>query len=179
MQNVFFRDFSRDEIRTYPVDGRFMMTRRRIVAVAFSVLAIFAIAWRTAGNAATPENTKEEVLKVDEERNQALQKGDIETLDRIYSDDLVYTNASGALLTKAQHLAELKARKLTFRSFKHEDVETTLHGDTGVVTGISKSVVEYQGSVSSSNRRFLNVFVKKDGHWLCVAHMETNISEKP
>jgi len=137
------------------------------------------MAWRTAGNAAPPENTNEEVLKADEERNEALQKGDIATLERIYSDDLVYANASGALLSKAQHLADIKAGKLIFRSFKHEDVETTVHGDTGVVTGISKSVVEYQGSVSSSNRRFLNVFVKKNGQWLCVAHFETNISDKP
>jgi ketosteroid isomerase-like protein len=92
---------------------------------------------------------------------------------------VVYANASGALLTKAKHLAELKARTLHFVSFKHEDVQVTVHGETGFVTGISKSVVEYQGAVSNSNRRFLNVFSKKDGHWLCVAHFETNISEKP
>ena len=155
------------------------MIPRRMFAVAFSVLALFAIAWRTAGNAMSAEYTKQEVLKADEERNQALQKGDIRTLERIYSDDLVYANASGALLTKAQHLADIKDRRLIFRSFKHEDVRTTVHGDSGVVTGISKSVVEYQGSVSSSNRRFLNVFANKDGRWLCVAHFETNVSDKP
>jgi len=155
------------------------MTRRRTVAVALSVLAFFVISWRTARSAAPPENATDEILKVDEERNQALQKGDVATLDRIYSDDVVYANASGALLTKAQHLAELKGRTLNFRSFKHENVQVTVHGDSGVLTGISKSVVEYQGSVSSSNRRFLNVFSKKDGHWLVVAHFETNISEKP
>ena len=99
------------------------MTRRRIVAVALSVLGFFAIAWRTARSAAPPENMTDEILKVDDERNQALQKGDVATLDRIYSDDVIYANASGALLTKAQHLAELKARTLTFRSFKHEDVQ--------------------------------------------------------
>jgi ketosteroid isomerase-like protein len=150
-----------------------------MVAVALSVLAFFAIAWRAARSAAPPENATDEILKVDEERNQALQKGDVATLNRIYSDDVVYANASGALLTKAQHLAELKGRTLNFRSFKHENVQVTVHGDSGVLTGISKSVVEYQGSVSSSNRRFLNVFSKKDGHWLVVAHFETNISEKP
>lgn len=155
------------------------MTRRRMVAVALSVLGFFAIAWRTARSAAPPENATDEILKVDDERNQALQKGDVATLDRIYSDDLVYANASGALLTKAQHLADLKGRTLNFRSFKHEDVQATVHGDTGVVTGISKSVVEYQGTVSSNNRRFLNVFSKKDGHWLCVAHFETDLKEKP
>jgi len=155
------------------------MTRRRMVAVALSFLAFFAIAWRVARSAAPPESATDEILKVDEERNQALQKGDIATLDRVYADDLIYANATGALLTKAQHLSELKGRTLNFRSFKHENVQVTVHGDTGVLTGISKSVVEYQGSVSSSNRRFLNVFSKKDGHWLVVAHFETNISEKP
>ena len=155
------------------------MNRRRMVAATLSILAFFAIAWRTARSAAPPENATDEILKVDDERNQALQKGDVATLDRIYSDDVIYANASGALLTKAQHLAELKGRTLNFRSFKHEDVQVTVHGDTGALTGISKSVVEYQGSVSSSNRRFLNVFVKKDGRWQCVAHFETNISEKP
>jgi ketosteroid isomerase-like protein len=155
------------------------MTRRRMFAVGLSVLAFFAIAWRTARSAAPPENATDEILKVDEERNQALQKGDVATLDRIYSDDVVYANASGALLTKAQHLAELKARTLNFRSFVHENVQVAVHGDTGLLTGISKSVVEYQGTVSSSNRRFLNVFNKRDGRWLVVGHFETNISEKP
>jgi ketosteroid isomerase-like protein len=150
-----------------------------MVAVALSFLSFFAIAWRAARSAAPPENATDEILKVDEERNEALQKGDVATLDRVYADDLIYANASGALLTKAQHLSELKGRTLNFRSFKHENVQVTVHGDTGVLTGISKSVVEYQGSVSSSNRRFLNVFSKKDGHWLVVAHFETNISEKP
>jgi ketosteroid isomerase-like protein len=154
------------------------MKRRRLAALALAAIAFVGIAWRTARSAAASENTTDEILKVDEERNQALQKGDVPTLERIYSDDLVYANATGSLLTKQQHLADLKARTLHFISFKHEDVKATLHGDTGLVTGISKSEVEYKGSVSKSNRRFLNVFSKKDGHWLCVGHFETNISEK-
>ncbi len=155
-----------------------MMTRRRIVGVTLSVLAFFAIAWRTARSAAPPENAKEEILKVDEERNQALQKNDIATLDRIYSDDLVYANTNGILLTKAQHLADLQKRTLNFKSFKHDDVQVAVHGDTGVLTGISTSQVDYQGSVDSHPRRFLNIFYKKDGHWLCIAHFETAISDK-
>jgi ketosteroid isomerase-like protein len=148
-----------------------------MVTVLLSVLAFVAVAWRAASVAAA-ENAKEEILKVDEERNVALQNGDVTTLDRLYADDLVYANASGARLTKAQHLADLKARTLHFISFKHEDVQAVVHGDTGMVTGVSKSEVEYKGSVSKSNRRFLNVFSKINGHWLVVGHFETNISEK-
>lgn len=155
------------------------MTRRRTAAAILSVPFLFSIAWRTAKSAARPEDVKDEILKVDEERNQALQKGDVATLERIYSDDLVYTNATGKILTKEQHLAELKARSLNFISFKHEDVQVTMHGDAGFLTGISKSVVEYHGSVSHSMRRFLNVFMKKDGQWQCVAHFEADMPQKP
>jgi ketosteroid isomerase-like protein len=149
-----------------------------MAVIAVSLLAFFSIAWRASRNASAAENATNEVLKADEVRNEALQKGDVATLEHIYSDDLVYANASGALLTKQQHLADLKGKTLHFISFKHEDVKAFVNGDTGLVTGISKSEVEYKGSVSKSNRRFLNVFSKRDGQWLCVGHFETNISEK-
>ena len=152
------------------------MTRNRVAGTAFILLIFFAVAWHTARSAAPPENATEEILKVDEERNQALQKGDLATLDRIYSDDLVYANTNGILLTKAQHLADLQKRTLNFKSFKHDNIQVTVHGDTGVLTGISKSEVNYQGSMDVHPRRFLNIFAKKDGHWLCVAHFETAIS---
>lgn len=141
-----------------------------------AVLAISSIAWRTVRSAAPPESATEEILKVDEERNQALQNNDIAALDRIYSDDLVYANTNGILLTKAQHLADLQKRSLNFKSFKHDNIQVTVHGDTGVLTGISTSEVNYQGSLDVHPRRFLNIFAKKDGHWLCVAHFETAIS---
>jgi ketosteroid isomerase-like protein len=117
------------------------------------------------------------VLKAEEARNQALPHGDVAALDQIYADDLIYTNATGALLTKTQHLADLKGRTLNFRSFKHDDVQVTVHGNTGIVTGISTSAVEFKGTVSSSPRRFVNVYVKQDGRWLCVAHMETPVKQ--
>jgi ketosteroid isomerase-like protein len=152
------------------------MTRGRASATTLAVLALFAVAWCTARSAAPPENATDEIMKVDEERNQALQKGDIATLDRIYSDDLVYANTNGILLTKAQHLADLQKRSLNFKSFKHDNIQVTVHGATGVLTGISTSEVNYQGSMDVHPRRFLNIFAKKDGHWLCVAHFETAIS---
>ena len=154
------------------------MNRRQLGAFIAAILALLAIVKSTVRNVAAEANAKEEILKIDEERNQALQKGDIATLDRIYSDDLVYANATGALLTKAQHLADLKGRALNFKSFKHDDVQVTVHGDTGILTGISTSAVEFHGTVSSSPRRFLNVFVKKDGRWLCAAHFETPVVSK-
>jgi ketosteroid isomerase-like protein len=151
--------------------------KRRIVFFTLSAVAFLGLVEYAAKAAAGAGEIKDEVLKAEEARNQALPKGDVDALDRIYADDLVYTNAAGALLTKSQHLADLKGRTLNFRSFKHDDVQVHVYGNTGVVTGISTSAAEYKGIVSSSPRRFVNVYVKQDGRWLCVAHMETPVKQ--
>jgi len=121
---------------------------------------------------------KSEVLKIEEERNRALQESDADALDRIYSDDLVYTNARGYVLTKAEHLADIRAKNLKLTSFKHSDVEVRVHGNTGIVTGISTSLVEYKGAASSSPRRYVNVYVKENGLWRCTVHFETNAAQQ-
>jgi ketosteroid isomerase-like protein len=152
------------------------MQRQRFI-LALCAAAALGIAGRTVIAAAGDSAAEAEVLKAEDARNQALPKGDVAALEHIYSDDLIYTNATGALLTKAQHLADLKGRTLNFRSFKHDDVQVTVHGNTGIVTGISTSAVDYNGTVSSSPRRFMNVYSKVDGRWLCVGHMETPVTK--
>jgi ketosteroid isomerase-like protein len=151
--------------------------KRQNLFVILSAVAALCVAGYAARAAVGDAGLKEEVLKAEEARNQALPHGDVAALDQVYADDLIYTNATGALLTKAQHLADLKGRTLNFRSFKHDEVQVTVHGNTGIVTGISTSAVEYKGTVSSSPRRFVNVYAKQDGRWLCVAHMETPVKQ--
>lgn len=150
---------------------------RRLLLVALVAVAFLGLARWTMKSAAAAEDVKEQVMKAEDTRNAALPKGDIAALEKIYADDLVYTNARGETLTKAQHLAELKGRKLNFQSFKHSDVQVHVYGDTGIVTGVSTSAVSYNGTVSSSPRRFVNVYVKQNGRWLCAAHVETPVAQ--
>lgn len=154
--------------------------RRRVLVFIFtlSAVALLGVFKWTAISVAAAEDAKAEVLKAEDARNAAMPKGDVAALEQIYADDLVYINGRGELLTKAKHLAEMKARTLGFRSFAHNDVQVTVHGDTGIVTGISTSAVEYQGKVSTNPRRFVNVYVKDKGRWLCVGHVETPMEKK-
>src|SRR5437879_7367979 len=120
---------------------------RKIIIVALSVVAVLGIARYTVIAAAGDSALQDEVMKAEDARNQALPHGDVAALDQIYADDLIYTNATGALLTKTQHLADLKGRTLNFRSFKHDDVQATVNGNTGIVKGMRTSAVDSQGQV--------------------------------
>jgi ketosteroid isomerase-like protein len=116
---------------------------------------------------------KSEVMKAEDGRNEALKKGDADALAKLYTDDLIYTNALGLTLTKEQHLADIRSRKLILTAQKHSDVQVRMHGNAGFVTGISTSMVDFHGNKSDSPRKFLNVYVKENGVWKCAVHFET------
>lgn len=121
---------------------------------------------------------KQEVMNVEQKRNQALRTGDVGTLDRICTTGLVYINSRGELLTKAQHLAQIKDRTVVFRFIAHRDVQVRVHGSTAVVTGITTSSVLYRGTADKTPRRFTDVYVKQGGQWLCAAHVAGPMRKK-
>ena len=152
--------------------------RRFLLFLALSILAVLAIAKFPTLGAGTDETLKQEILKISDEREEALAKGDVAALDRIDADDLVYTNWRGVTLTKAEHQADVKARNLSFQTnFKHADVQVTIHGNTGIVTGVSSTNVTYKGNVMSGSRKFVNVYAKENGAWRCVVHFETPVAQ--
>ena len=147
-------------------------------SIGLLALLLMSIAGNVAaGNAAKPAkpvaDEKSEVMQAEESRNQALEKGDADGLAKLYTDDLIYTNALGVTLTKQQHLADIRSRKLQLSTLKHSDVQVRMHGDAGFITGVSTSMVNFHGNVSDSPRKFLNVYVKENGVWRCAVHVET------
>jgi ketosteroid isomerase-like protein len=152
--------------------------KRFLILFALSIFIFAGIAKCRVANAAAEENLKEEILKISDEREEALGKGDVATLDRIDADDLVYTNWRGATLTKAEHQAEIKTRGISFQTnFKHADVKVTIHGNTGIVTGVSTTSVQYKGNAMNGSRKFVNVYAKENGRWRCVVHFETPVAQ--
>jgi ketosteroid isomerase-like protein len=152
--------------------------KRLFILFTLSIMVIATLAAYILKAAAADADLKDEIIKISDQREQALASGDIAALDRIDADDLVYTNWRGVTLTKAEHLADIKARNLSFRSsFTHNDVQVVVHGNTGIVTGLSKTNVVYKGNAPSGSRKFVNVFVKENGRWLCVVHFEAPVAQ--
>jgi len=155
------------------------MMRRILLAPLLAVSLVgFAKAQGTTGNEADTEEIKKEVLKAEDEQNQALQRGDTDVLGHIYADDLAYTNADGKILTKAQHLAEFRSGIRKFDSIRRDDINLHVYGNTVVLTGRSTSTLQYKGKVTKGPRRFTDVYIKRDGRWLLVAHQVTDVAKE-
>jgi hypothetical protein len=107
--------------------------------------------------------TENEVFKVEQARDQALQQRDVALLDRIYSDQLVFVNTRGQLFTKAQRLSDLGAGKVEYFSYNQEGYAYHVYGDAVVMTGQTSSVVRFQGRLNKIPRQFTNIYVKDRG----------------
>jgi ketosteroid isomerase-like protein len=150
---------------------------RVLLLCAASFLLVYSLTAQLEGDKSVLQ-TQNEVLKVEQERDQALQQRDVAVLDRIYSDQLVFVNTRGQKFTKAQRLADLGAGKVEYFSYNQEGYSYHVYGDTVVMTGRTSSVVKFQGRVNKIPRLFTNIYVKTGGQWRLVAHQATPIVDK-
>jgi ketosteroid isomerase-like protein len=126
----------------------------------------------------TDAETEKEVLEVERQKDQALRNRDIAVLERIYADDLAFVNGRGQVITKTEHLEEIRAGNVKYLSSDRSDFHVHVYGSTAVLTGRENSTVEYHGKTISSPRQFMTVYVKLDGQWKYVAHQVTPVAEK-
>lgn len=147
------------------------------VLLATMLLGIARSQEAFAGKPESAEQIKEEILQVEHQRNQAMLTRDTAVLNRMYADDLAWTNPSGESLTKAQVLADLRTGRQKFFSIKHDQIQFHIYGNTVLVNGRSRSALEYRGKVSRTvTRRFLNVYTKEGGEWRLIAHHQVVVA---
>jgi ketosteroid isomerase-like protein len=153
------------------------MVQRLLLAVLLTVWLVGSIqAQELTGDKA--EQVKKDILKIEEERAQALEKGDVAVLDRILADDYVYVNVFGELHTKAQRFSTIQSGAAKHESLTEDDFSVHVYGDTVVMTGRASGLVNYRGKVNNKARRFTNVYMKQSGQWRLVAHHATTIAEQ-
>lgn len=152
-----------------------MWVDRFLPAILLSALLAF-----TAGRLDAPSaqaSIQKEILQVEAQRDEAMQKGDMPTLNRIYADDIVIVNTRGRLLTKAERLADFQSGDLKFLSFDQGHYTFHIYGDTVLLNGRANSVVEFHGKVNRIPRQFTLTYRKLNGEWRLVAQNETLIDE--
>jgi hypothetical protein len=125
------------------------------------------------------ESVKENIIRLQDEEDRALLRGDVEALEGFWADELLYPNDNGEVLTKAQRLAEVRAQTHNFSVFRHDDIRVSIYnGNTAVISGYSTTLKKYKGRVSRGPRRFSAVWVKRNGRWQMVAHQRTDTSRQ-
>jgi len=104
---------------------RTTMCPQRCIAIALVTAAVIS----TTASAQQPRPAEQHVLATDDQRMDALRRGDPTPLDRIYADDDTLVTGTGQIRTKADQLAELKTGQLRYQQIEAVERQVRMYGD--------------------------------------------------
>ena len=118
-----------------------------------------------------------DVLRADDQRFDAMQRGDWTALDAALADDLTYVHSTARLESKAEHIANLRAGKPHYRGIAPRERSARVHGGIGVVNGVSEMHVENAGKEQRFTVRYLAVYAKSGDGWRMIAWQSTRVPD--
>jgi ketosteroid isomerase-like protein len=114
----------------------------------------------------------QELVAVEQQLTDALVRNEVATVDRLWSDDLIFVGTNGKTATKAQRLESMKTPSNAVTTTTNDDVKVRVYGQTAVVTLLSTWNVRVDGRESSDRYMTTHVWSKQRGRWLLVmAHV--------
>lgn len=120
------------------------------------------------------------IEEVEAKRLKALLSGDWQTMEKVWSDDLVVVTGSGDVRRKAHRLYSMKNGLMKYDEIKNSDVSIIVHNDkSAVVTGTAKRKGRDGTNDLSGYFRFTRTWVKNDkGEWQLALQHSTPIAKK-
>jgi ketosteroid isomerase-like protein len=123
----------------------------------------------------------EEVTALLREFMQAAGTGDRAVFEKFFAEDVIYTRATGVVITKAdimQGLEKPAAEASGKSSYAAEDIIVHEYGETVIVAFRLEGRTELpDGKVELAHYRNTGTFVRRDGRWQAVAWQATKIAK--
>ena len=151
--------------------------KRLLLAGLISFIAL-PLALSQTPSSADNKTAEQEVRQMIEQYRTALTKGDIATLERIWADDYTFINASGAVLTKAERLANQKSGATKLGTIETDpDMKIRVYGGD-VAIAISRVTIkgQYSGKATSGQFQSSVVFAKTPTGWQLVCNQITPVT---
>jgi ketosteroid isomerase-like protein len=115
------------------------------------------------------------VIDLDKKRMTATANKDIDTLNQLIGDDLIYTHSSARMDTKQSLIGAMQSGSTVYTSMVPSDVVAQDLGDTVVLTGVAAISVMSGGKPNSFKVRFIDVYAKRPSGWQMVTWQSTRL----
>jgi ketosteroid isomerase-like protein len=133
--------------------------------------------------------TEQEILAQEDRLTQATRQLDLDSLDRIYADDILFTGVTGATCDKASLMDEARrgrAERQAATETKHfvasydkGDIKVAAHGDTAVTSWRFVITIHHDGQETTRTYRTTNVWMKRPPGWQVIAGHTSSLATAP
>ncbi len=111
-----------------------------------------------------------EILKAEEQLRLAMLDSDVNTLNKLFASELVFTNHLGQVLGKEDDLAAHQSGMLKIEVLIPSEQEIKLIGNVAIVTVKMHLIGSYAGVSSNNDFRFTRIWTRSStGTWQIVA----------
>jgi ketosteroid isomerase-like protein len=119
-----------------------------------------------------------EVVALEAQLRRAQLDADVAALDRLISDELLFTGPDGALASKAQDLAAHASGAVRFRAHEPQELRVRRVGENVAVAALlARLEVEVAGTLAHGTYRYTRVWAREGGgEWRVVGG---HVSEVP
>ncbi len=109
------------------------------------------------------------ILALEERLDAAMRAGNVEALDELLAEDLMFTGNHGQRVSKANDLALHRRRDLVFEQLRASDRTVRLLADAAVVAVRLDLAGRQGGRRFEGAFRFTRVWARREGRWQLVA----------
>lgn len=118
--------------------------------------------------------TEETILLLEQGRREAMLNADIDALQRLLAEDLVYVHSTGHVDSKLSYIGHIQRGDLRYRQLAMEGLTVRIVGPVALVHGQMRAQIEVQGQAHSMRSLFFTVWsAQDDGVWQLRSHQGT------
>jgi len=148
------------------------MKHIRLIVLLTVVTACPLIAQTAHKEMPSERSAERQLIELERQLSDALVREDAKVLDRLWSNDLVFTFPNGKVSNKTQRLAGQKPAAQPSQSESvttNDEVKVYRYGNTAVVTVLSTWRGKANNQEYSSQFQATHVWAKQQGRWQLVA----------
>ncbi|SKB64243.1 nuclear transport factor 2 family protein [Daejeonella lutea] len=117
-------------------------------------------------------NNLEQIKEREVELRLAMLAGDVDKLDELISDKLIFTDHSGLVYTKEMDLHAHRSGVLKLHTLNPDEQQIQVFEQTAIVSVLMRMEGTAQGQAFQGNGRYTRVWLKENQQWKIVAgHM--------
>lgn len=137
--------------------------------------------WLTATLAGVLSLSAGDLTTAIEERERAwataVAGGDVVTLEKLFTDKLIYAHSTGIIENKQQYLERLKTGAQKYEHVEHEKTTVASYGDAAVSHSIVRMNGTSNGKPFNDHVMMMHLWVKQGGTWRIAAHQTTRLPQ--
>jgi uncharacterized protein (TIGR02246 family) len=122
-----------------------------------------------------PLSVEQQVIAIDEQRMDALRRGDPAPLERIYADDYTLVTGLGEVRSKVDQIKQLKSGTLRYADIRSVERQVRLYGDVVVIVSRQQADIRQGSHRITGDERVTRVYKNFDGQWKVIATHATPI----